>query len=333
MIRALIVDDVPLFRRGLAATLEQMGDCSIVGEATQIADILDLARTHHPDVVLLSESLASASALEIAGLLLQAEQRGLFVLSEHATEEQLFLFLLAGAAAYETRWIASAELVQKVERISRGEYLISGDAIDTPHREQRAAHRALPALGSLDSPHQVTSQASDCPLSPYELRMLARIAQGQSTKQIAQALAISEQVAKNRITFLLNKMGVGDRTVAVVYALGQQWIDFESLLEDAVQEIDQAQREPSRPPTRRQTPPVHKTLSLVQSPTAPRVLYRLQTAFCGKARCRKCRAGEGHGPYWYEYRSQNGHTARSYIGKTLPPLVQVQEDEALTRSL
>jgi DNA-binding NarL/FixJ family response regulator len=119
MIRALIVDDVPLFRRGLAATLEQMGDCSIVGEATQVADILDLARTHHPDVVLLSACLASASALEIAGLLLQAEQRGLFVLSEHATEEQLFLFLLAGAAAYETRWIAPAELMQKVERISR----------------------------------------------------------------------------------------------------------------------------------------------------------------------------------------------------------------------
>lgn len=320
MIRALIVDDIPLFRKGLSTTLEHMGDCSVVGEPTQVGDILDLACTHHPDVVLLSECLASASALEIACLLLQVEQRGLFVLSENVTEEQLFRFMLAGAAAYETRWISPAELVEKVARISRGEYLISGDAIDTPRREQIEVPWGRTTPGPMHVPHQViTTQASDCPLSPDELRILKHIAQGQSTKQIAQALAISDQVVQKRITCLLDRIGIGDRTAAVVYALRHQWIDFESLHEDAGQESDPGFARSSQRPTRPRTPPVREALSPVQSPSAPRILYHLQMNTCGKARCKKCRNGPGHGPYWYEYRIQQGRTTRRYIGKTLPP--------------
>lgn len=52
---------------------------------------------------------------------------------------------------------------------------------------------------------------------------------------------------------------------------------------------------------------------------ADRVVYHLQVSFCGKARCRKCQEGIGHGPYWYAYRTHNGHTTRHYVGKQLPP--------------
>src|SRR2546421_7852192 len=50
-----------------------------------------------------------------------------------------------------------------------------------------------------------------------------------------------------------------------------------------------------------------------------KVTYYQQVSFCGKPRCRKCREGIGHGPYWYAYRSQGGRTTRTYVGKTLPP--------------
>src|SRR5579884_914543 len=49
------------------------------------------------------------------------------------------------------------------------------------------------------------------------------------------------------------------------------------------------------------------------------VVYRLRTTFCGKPSCRACREGRGHGPYWYAYRTINGRTKQSYIGKSLPP--------------
>ena len=55
-----------------------------------------------------------------------------------------------------------------------------------------------------------------------------------------------------------------------------------------------------------------------------KVTYRQQIAYCGKPRCRKCRDGIGHGPYWYAYRTENGVTIRTYVGKHLPPEAQAQ---------
>src|SRR5690349_8683967 len=53
-----------------------------------------------------------------------------------------------------------------------------------------------------------------------------------------------------------------------------------------------------------------------------KITYHQQVSYCGKSRCRKCREGIGHGPYWYAYQTINGKTLRSYIGKKLPPEVQ-----------
>src|SRR5713226_6622829 len=53
-----------------------------------------------------------------------------------------------------------------------------------------------------------------------------------------------------------------------------------------------------------------------------KVTYHQQVSYCGKPRCRKCREGVGHGPYWYSYRTVNGRTTRTYIGKELPATVR-----------
>ena len=60
------------------------------------------------------------------------------------------------------------------------------------------------------------------------------------------------------------------------------------------------------------------------SMTTSKVTYRQQVTFCGKARCSKCRDGIGHGPYWYAYRTENGVTTRTYVGKQLPPEAQAE---------
>ncbi len=58
------------------------------------------------------------------------------------------------------------------------------------------------------------------------------------------------------------------------------------------------------------------------------VTYHQQVSYCGKPRCRKCREGVGHGPYWYAYRTENGRTIRTYIGKELPPELQGVQTKA-----
>jgi DNA-binding SARP family transcriptional activator len=62
---------------------------------------------------------------------------------------------------------------------------------------------------------------------------------------------------------------------------------------------------------------------------AENVAYHQQVSYCGKARCRKCREGIGHGPYWYAYRTENGRTIRTYIGKNPPPEALIQQEAAL----
>lgn len=62
---------------------------------------------------------------------------------------------------------------------------------------------------------------------------------------------------------------------------------------------------------------------------AENVTYHQQVSYCGKARCRKCREGIGHGPYWYAYRTENGRTIRTYIGKNPPPEAQMQQETTL----
>jgi DNA-binding NarL/FixJ family response regulator len=226
VIRILIIEDIPLYRAGLRWALERAGDCAIVGEATRVADVLQLVQTQRPDVVLLHEGLAEGTALEIASLLFQqAEQRGLFVLASSGTEERVFQFFLAGAAAYESRWIEPAELVEKVRRVGAGEYLISGASIRSEPREQRQP-RAVTTDGVQQKGKRSLPDA-DCPLSSRELQMLERMAQGMSNKEIAQDLGISDQTVKNHITSLLKKLDVLDRTAAVVYALRQGWVGLE----------------------------------------------------------------------------------------------------------
>jgi predicted ATPase len=64
-----------------------------------------------------------------------------------------------------------------------------------------------------------------------------------------------------------------------------------------------------------------------------KITYHQQISFCGKPRCKKCREGIGHGPYWYAYETHDGHTTRTYIGKQLPPDVIAAREEALLQSI
>jgi DNA-binding SARP family transcriptional activator len=69
------------------------------------------------------------------------------------------------------------------------------------------------------------------------------------------------------------------------------------------------------------------------SSSSSKITYHQQVSYCGKPRCRKCREGKGHGPYWYAYQTINGHTTRTYIGKNLPPGVQpMQESVPVNRA-
>lgn len=219
-IRVLVIDEQPLFRAGVRATLQRMGDCIVVGEATEAEAIIELARTHQPDVALLDGDLMTADPMEIAGQLRQlAPHLGVILLAPSEDEERLFQAITVGVAAFYLRMITPDALMEAVRKVGQGEYLLTEAVFSKLH----LANRVLTSLRELVVEDKPTPDPTS-PLSSREMEILDSIAQGNSNKQIGQALHISDQTVKNHVTSILKKVSAADRTSAVVHALKHGWI-------------------------------------------------------------------------------------------------------------
>jgi DNA-binding NarL/FixJ family response regulator len=221
-IRVIIIDEQPLFREGIRATLLRMDDCEIVGESADAADVLELARNASPDVALIDAGLTASDPLEIAKQARRiAPRMAVILLSVSEDEERLFQAFKVGAAAYYTRNITPEELIDAVRRASNGEFLIKEDVLAKPKVRDKfiRQYRELIVEEEEDEPKDANS-----PLSSREVEILDYIARGNSNKEIAKSLKISDQTVKNHITSILKKLKVNDRTAAVVYALRHKWI-------------------------------------------------------------------------------------------------------------
>jgi len=224
-IRVIVVDDQPLFRQGIRCTLEQTGDCVILGDSTDADIVLELVRSGNPDVALIDAGLASADPLELARQMRHITPRvAIIMLTPSEDEERLFQSIKVGAAAYYTRNITTEELVEAVRKVSVGEYLINDDVLSKP----QLASRVLKSFREL-AVEEETSSTKDLysPLSSREVEILDYIARGNSNKEIAKSLKISDQTVKNHITSILKKLSVNDRTAAVVHALRHGWIKMD----------------------------------------------------------------------------------------------------------
>jgi DNA-binding NarL/FixJ family response regulator len=220
-IRVLIIDEHPLFRQGCRWALEEAGDCSVVAEASDNKIGLDLARTHSPDVALIDALLTTNDALELARQIRYSSPRvAIIMLTAFEDEEQLFQSMKLGAAAYLLKGLSAQELVDAVRQVSRGAYIINDSILSRP----TVAGRVLRTFREMtaEEPQEVAQIYS--PLSNREIEILDYIARGNSNKEIAKSLKISDQTVKNHITSILKKLSVNDRTAAVVHALKHGWI-------------------------------------------------------------------------------------------------------------
>src|SRR5947209_7549126 len=197
-IRVIVIDEQPLFRLGICAILEQMGNCSILGASTQIAQILELTQVGSPDVAIIDAGLHTIDPLEIARQLRHlSPQIAIIFLTPSEDEERLFQAIKVGAAAYYARNITPTELQDAIRRVSNGEYLINDDVLSKP----QLASRVLKSFRELAVEEQETATRDlYSPLSSREVEILDYIARGNSNKEIAKLLRISDQTVKNHIT-------------------------------------------------------------------------------------------------------------------------------------
>lgn len=208
-IRIVIADDQALFREGLSTLLSTQADLSVVGEAGNGREVLELVRKHQVDVVLMDLRMPVLDGVAATRELARIDPNcRVIILTTFDDDEYIFEGLRAGACGYLLKDTSAEELFSAIRVVAKGEsFLQPAVATKVVAEFNRLTSRAVPGESELlDS------------LSRRELEILRLVAAGASNKEIAAALFITEGTVKNHITNILAKLGVSDRTQAAVKA-------------------------------------------------------------------------------------------------------------------
>jgi DNA-binding NarL/FixJ family response regulator len=223
VIRVIVIEREPLYRRGLVAALETMDGVEVAGSADSAETGYRLADESAAGVALVGTSLADAPGLVFAG-----EMRRRFpaistiVLAANESDDELFSAIRAGASAYSGRDISEDALLELVRRSATGEYVINEQLLSKPY----VAARVLDQFRNTTVVDAALTNAF-MPLTDRELEILRKVSDGMTNAEIGYALGISAQTVKNHVTSILRKLAVNDRTQAVVTALRRGWLTID----------------------------------------------------------------------------------------------------------
>ncbi len=208
--RVLLVDDHSLFREGLAALLSYHEDFLVVGEAADAANALTQARALKPDLVLMDIDMPGEDGVVATRRLKETLPNvSVVMVTVHDDTERLVEAIKAGAQGYLLKNIRSAELVDQLRGLARGEAAIS----------RRIATRLLEEFRRQEEPTEPEAE-----LTTRELEVLELVAARLSNKEIATQLYISEHTVKNHIKNVLGKLHVRSRRQAAAYGVARGWI-------------------------------------------------------------------------------------------------------------
>jgi len=219
-IRILLADPSRLTLIGMKDVLEREPDMQVVATVTDGEEAVARTAELEPDVVVTEIDLPKLSGDKAAQRIRrELPHVAVVIVTAHDEEQKLFDAIRAGAAAYLPKDCEPSELVDTIRRVRDGQFLINEKIFSRP----AVASRVLAEFREL-SVYGPGSTRVFAPLSPREVQILDNIAQGMKNKEVAYALAISEQTVKNHMSSILRKLSVNDRTQAVVYAMRQGWI-------------------------------------------------------------------------------------------------------------
>jgi DNA-binding NarL/FixJ family response regulator len=208
-VRVGLVDDQRLIRDGLHLLLDLEEGLVVVGEAGDGAAALDMVAEIHPDVVLMDIRMPGMDGVETTRrLLARWPETRVIILTTFDDDEYIFDALRAGALGYLLKDLSGPELAAAVREVARGGALI----------QPSVARKVLAEFSRL-APETIRSgQPLPEPLSAREQEILRGIARGQTNKEIASRLNLTEGTVKNYISVVFQKLGVTDRTQAALRA-------------------------------------------------------------------------------------------------------------------
>ena len=205
-IAVLIADDHPLFRRGLAALLESVPDMELAGEAASGEEAVELARSAHPNVVVMDIGMPGLGGIEATRRIVETtDDVRVLVMTMHEEDDAVVAALQAGALGYQLKGAAGAETLRAIRAVANGEAIL-GPALGARLQGYLAAPRAADPA---DAFPQLTGR---------ELAVLELIADRRTNAEIAATLFLSQKTVRNYVSGILAKLGVADRAEARLLA-------------------------------------------------------------------------------------------------------------------
>lgn len=206
MIRVLVADDHPVFRRGLVGVLEESEDIDVLGEAADGEQAIALVDRDRPDVVLMDLNMAGTGGVEATRRILEkSPQVAVLVLTMYDDRDSITAALRVGARGYLVKGSSGERIVDAVRAVAAGEAVFGAGV-------------AGEVLGRLAEPPRGARSGPFPTLTERELEILELIAAGSANSEIARTLVVSDKTVRNYVSSIFAKLGVADRAQAIVRA-------------------------------------------------------------------------------------------------------------------
>jgi two-component system NarL family response regulator len=196
MIHVLVIDDHPMIRAGLSATIEPEPDIKIIASADNGREGVELYRRHQPDVVLMDLKMPEMGGVDaIRAIRADFPLAKIVVLSTYEGDEDIYRAMQAGAVTYLLKNTRSEKMIGVIREVAGGARPVQ------PEVAQKLTDRMFQPV-----------------LTPREIEVIRLVARGMRNKEIAAALTITEETAQSHVKSILAKLSVHDRTEAVAVA-------------------------------------------------------------------------------------------------------------------
>ena len=204
-IRIMVADDHPIYREGVATSLEETREFRVVGTASSAEEAIRLADQKHPDIALLDLSMPGGGLNAVKAIALAGSAKYIAMLTVSEEDEFVADALKFGAIAYILKGVSASELRKILKAVAQGE----------AHVSPRLAAKVLTFMSQVDQ-GKSASPLED--LTKREEGILRQVAKGQSNKEVANALNLQEKTVKHYMTVIMSKLHARNRVEAALIA-------------------------------------------------------------------------------------------------------------------
>ncbi len=214
-VKILLADKREIFREGMSMVLKSQPYFDVVHSCSSGFECVEKTRELNPDVVVLDTEIQDCNFAEaIAGIKSISPQSRIIMLTHSEKDQDLFSALKLGASAYLTKDIKIEDLVDDILRIHEGEVIVT----------QPLADKMLQEFATLEKMKESALAGKNYGLSNREIEVLSLVARGDTNKEIAEKLYISENTVKVHLSAILEKMHVKNRQQAAIFAVEKGFI-------------------------------------------------------------------------------------------------------------